>query len=585
MTERLRELLALIERRPVAAIVVLGLLTFLPGLGGGFLWDRDETWYAGCALTMLQTGDWLVPAAGDRIFLEKPPLAYWLVAVSFTALGVTEFAARLPSALLGIATLLVTYWVGARWIGRRTGLVAAGLLGTCVHFGVMNRMVLTDGPLVLGMTAAMACWWRMQRPHTRYLVENGAAPADESPPPARYALWCALGGAAVGVAIMAKGPLGLLPGLMALGFVLARRDFSFFVRARWALIVGIAAIAVVALPWYVAIYQVKGEEFFDEFILKQNLSRFGEPIQGHTGPIYYYLPVILIGFLPWTFLLLAAPFKRRRYDEFDLMLACWALVPIVMFSLMATKLPHYIAMSFPAIALFVAREVVWRLERGAEIPRLMAGGFWAMPVVALVGLAGALALGAIFVDVSPWALGVPSLAALVLFGTGLGYWRLRRDFTSALIYSGVAMTLLFMLTYTVTFRLMAPTAALTNATLRSMEETGADRDPEAARLLFNYRAWQPSVFFYGRGLVTEGGAGGARRFMEALEPGETGIVTVRRHEVEDLLEIVPETHTATVEPLETLVFRNPEWEERFGRRIAGRNRLALVRVTAGPVAE
>src|SRR5690606_29266019 len=116
--------------RPKIAILLLGVFTLLPGLGGGHLWDRDETWYASCALNMVETGDWLIPRLGTRTFLEKPPLAYWLMAVGFKFLGYSETAARLPSALAGIFTLLLVYAFGAFSTSRTVGLVAAAVLAT-----------------------------------------------------------------------------------------------------------------------------------------------------------------------------------------------------------------------------------------------------------------------------------------------------------------------------------------------------------------------------------------------------------------------------------------------------------------------
>lgn len=559
----LQRLLALIERRPILMVVALAFLLAVPGLGSGYLWDRDETWYAGCALNMVLTGDWLVPRVGDRLFLEKPPLAYWLMAVGFKTLGVSEFAARVPSAIVGAMTLAVVTALGMFWINRRVGLIAAGVLGTSLLFAGMSRMALTDPALVLGIAAALACYWRM---------EEGRDRATS------YALLCFLGGVGVGIAVMAKGPLGLLPGVIALIYMIARRDFSFLARARWALLLGIVGILLVAAPWYVAIWRTQGEEFYREFVVQQNISRFGDPIQGHSGPFFYYIPVLLLGLLPWSFYLVAAPVRRRPLDRFDLFLAIWVLFPFVMFSAMSTKLPHYMAPALPALAILIAREIDWRLRDGAAKPRWVATGSWIMGALGAVMVVLGLASDALLRDVHGAALWAPGAVLAGGFAWALVRFHRAKDHARACLIAGAATIAGFLAITLVSLPLLVRIQVINQVTIDAHAAAIAATDGSPQGRLFTFAYFEPSLFYYSDGAMETGREPELHEFLARVPEGATAWIICRDKHEDNVLRIAGPKFAAQVTPYEALDFRNEWLSEKFRKK--DRFRLRLVEITS-----
>lgn len=551
---------------PILAIVVVWLAITLPGMGSGFLWDNDETYYAGSALNMLLTGDWIVPAIGDKVFLDKPPLAYWSMAVGMKAFGVSEFAARLPSALWALLTLLVTYALGAWKAGRGMGLLAAAVLGTTMLFGVMGRMVLVDGPLVFGMAVGLWAFWRMESAGER---------------PTAWAGWCVLGGVGVGAAVMAKGPLGLLPGVIALVYLAIRRDFSFLRRAHWRLALGLLAIVLVAGPWYLAIARLETEQFVDRFLLEHNLARFTTPINSHEGPFFYYLPVLLLGMIPWSFFLVAAPWSRRPRDAFDLFLACWVGVPLVMFSIMTTKLPHYIAPAFPALALLTAREVAWFVAHPECRPRIVSAGFWFMAIVGLAVVGAGVAARVLVEDLAWWAVMLPGVVLVAGFGLA-GWWmRDRRPCEPACALAAFTTALFFLVMMTITMPRVAGVQVVTVATLDAMELAALDDGAVGNDELFTYSHFEPSLFFYSQGHMNNGKRQELAAFLEGVAPGRRALVLVREKHLDELGRLLPGEWVVAIRAYDSLVLRSESLEARFRKKDRYRIRLVeLVRPVA-----
>jgi 4-amino-4-deoxy-L-arabinose transferase-like glycosyltransferase len=306
------------------------------------LLEPDENRNAQIALEMYQSGDFIVPTRIGQPYLYKPPLLFWLVAASYSLLGVHEWSARLPVALAALATVGMTYWLGRRLIGERAAWVGALLLLLTGGFVLAGRFVLMDSVLTLCTTIGLlaACVGATRQ--------------------TRRAGWWLAAGVACGLGILAKGPVALVivvPPLAATAWM-SPKEYS--IRWRdWAILIG--ASLLVAGPWYVAV-TLRYPEFPQKFLWTQNLQRYTTGID-HQEPFWFYLPVLLLGMLPASLLFPAlALFLTSRREEmrrmrspalgFLTLAAGWV---VVFFSLSSSKLPTYILPAIPPLCLLLGR--------------------------------------------------------------------------------------------------------------------------------------------------------------------------------------------------------------------------------------
>ncbi len=333
-TEKARSRLDLVLVLAAAAVLLF------TALGRGGLTDPDESAYTESVREMAEQGDWLVPHLYGQPLLDKPILYYWILGGSFGLLGESEFAARLPSALAGLALLLLVYRLARLTYGsRRTALIAAGVLATSLEFVLLGRAAVTDMILTVFCTAAILCYLETLSVPTRGILPFAGA-------------------ACIGLAVLTKGPVGLaVPALVLGAHLLATRSLSRVRELRP--VSSLLIIGAVALPWYAAIGILR-PDLVREFVLVGNLGRFLRPEHRFEPPIYY-LVVLAIGFLPWSAFLPGAVGRafldwRRREEGAArrLLPALWLLILLVFFTAAASKLPSYILPAFPAAAMLAA---------------------------------------------------------------------------------------------------------------------------------------------------------------------------------------------------------------------------------------
>ena len=366
--------------RGTALLLALVGAVLLLRLGTVPLLGPDEPRYARVAVEMERAGEWVTPTLQGEPWLEKPPLYYWMAGVAYRWLGENETAARLPSVLAAVLTVGVTALVGARLFGAAAGLHAGFVLGLSILPFAYGRAASMDMLLAACVTAAQGLI------ALRLLGIAGR-------------LAVPVAGAFVGLALLAKGPLGLLlPALATGAYLLLAKD-----RRTWRLVLSPAAAilaAAVALPWYLLAWRENGQAFVEVFLLNHNLQRFTSTIHRHPGPFYYYVPVVLLGLAPWSGLVgTALAGVRPRASRPEMLVLLWLVAPFVFFSLAGSKLPGYILPCLPPLALLAGRQADLWVREGAR-----AGG----RAAALVGLAVAALLAA---------------APLVLRAQGDPYWR------------------------------------------------------------------------------------------------------------------------------------------------------------------
>lgn len=334
--------------RPRLAILVVG-LALAAGFGTPWFLDYDEAVYADVARHMSASGDWLRPVSNCEPFYEKPIVFYWLVALAFTLLGLTPVAARLVSALALLLTLACLAREVARRADRGAAETAVWVAGASLLPFSLGKIGLLDALLTMAMTVALLAFLH----------------GLEERVPARRRGALAIGYAMTGLAFAVKGPaFPLIAGAILLCDALVRREVWSTLR-RSGIVWGIPLTLAVGLPPYVLTALAAGPAFLAEFIGEHNLARALAPMQGHRGSPLYYLTVVAAGLLPFTAFVPTAFLRALRLDQASRRLASfatvWGLVILVGFSLVATKLPNYIAPALPALAILVALTL-----RGAE---------------------------------------------------------------------------------------------------------------------------------------------------------------------------------------------------------------------------
>ncbi len=325
---------------------------FFFGLAWFGLFGADEPRYAQVAREMLARHDWITPTLGGKPWLEKPPLYYWQAMLAYSVFGVSDWAARLPSAIDATLMVLASYWFLRR---HRSGSELNGAVMIASAAGIVGfaRAASTDMPLAAMFSIAMLAW---------YAWFEGE---DRKAALAVFYVFVAAG-------MLAKGPVApFLAAAVIVVFAIAKGDFRLITRTLW--IPGIVLFCAVSLPWYGAV-QVRNPQFFREFILQHNLARFGSNLYHHKEPFWYYIPVMLLALVPWTAFVLAAFFeivgvwwRERRAllqsaDAWNAFLIIWWIVPVAFFSISQSKLPGYIAPAIPAGTLVLAEYVRRHIE-------------------------------------------------------------------------------------------------------------------------------------------------------------------------------------------------------------------------------
>ena len=399
----------------VVLLSVASCLTFV-NLGAPSLWDVDEGHNAQAAREMLESGSWIVPTFNFHLRVDKPALLYWCQIAAYRAFGINEFAARLPSALAAVLATLTVYELGRSLYGPLTGLLAGLILTSTVMFCASAHFANPDALLNLFIILTLSCFW------------YGYSRSDPR--------WLLTAGAAAGLAVLAKGPVGLaLPG----GVILAFLSLNGRWRILWNRYLGWGSLVflIVVVPWYLWVGIATHMDFWRGFSLTHNVGRFQATMEGHRGSIFYYPIWLLVGFTPWCVFLGPAIWNAAREWRYPVstnsslpassgaalparLLCCWIAVYVLFFSASATKLPNYILPVYAPLALLTARVLErWRLGALSWRPWVFAVSFACLLLVGVGVSAGLLVAGGT-IDV-----GIPRERILPGLGKGAALGRCR----------------------------------------------------------------------------------------------------------------------------------------------------------------
>ncbi len=313
------------------AFFVVLLLTFCLGSYG--LLEDNEARFFEIAWEMQRSGDWLVPHLNFISHFHKPPGTFWLVGGSLELFGESEWAGRLPVAAASLLTLVFVAMLARLEGTKAESFRAVLILVTSVEFWFLSRLVLTDMFLTVSVTAAMTFAWGSRRSAgSKHWV----------------GFWLSLAAAA-----LFKGPVGIAivaPILLTAG-LWSRESVSWNLKP----LVGLALFFAVSLPWYLLVC-ARYDGLWQYFLNFQTAQRVLTTVHGRGGPWWFYAPVLLAGFFPWSVSLPRAVLGAyRRAEDFDRFLLLWMAYPLVLFSFSGSKLPTYLLPMFPALALLVAR--------------------------------------------------------------------------------------------------------------------------------------------------------------------------------------------------------------------------------------
>ncbi len=500
------------ERTAFVGLLLGAAVLFFAGLGSIPLFDIDEAVFAEASREMLETGEWITPQYNGADRFDKPVLFYWLMASAYVVFGVGEFGARFWSAAFGVGLVALLTVFAWRRLGSRVGLLVGVIAATSLEIIVLAHAAITDMVLIFFITAGLLAWFAaIQARDARARIESAL-----------------IGAAALGLAVLTKGPVGIvLPGMIVVLFLALRGGWrESLIGVPWARMA--LVFALVAGPWYALELHERGWAFIEGFFLKHNVRRFTGVISGHAGPFYYYVPAVAVGFFPWTAVVLPAirwawpsgwrglrrPTDREALGLFALV---WIGVVFAFFSAAGTKLPNYVASLYPPLALLVG---MWadRFVAGAPgadrwtgagaavlvaVALLMAVAFWGVPwwlEWARVRFPKAAYLHQP-IDVG-W--GPAALGTVCVLGAAVIAWavvRKRAVATLAAISGTTVAAAIVLLTAVAPVAAGVMQAPLRDMAIRASREAGLDGGVAV------YGLNKPSVVFYAKRLVTVIGEG------------------------------------------------------------------------------
>ena len=479
-------------------VLFIALFIMFFQLGSYPLLDPDEPVYAQTPREMLAAGDLLSPRIYGNYWYDKPPMYYWLVAAASKIFGMGEFAARFPSALFAVTGALFLFFSISRLFNVRVAFYSALVLTTSLEYFYLGKAAVTDMTLNLCLMISLLSFLEK-----RYWL---------------FYLFAAL-------AVVTKGPIGLFfPGAIVFLYLLLMNRWREL--PRMSIVSGTLLFAAVAAPWYLLMTYYHGSAFVETFLGFHNVTRFTSPEHASGAVWYYFIPVLIVGFFPWTPILFqslwSALTSNSRERPLLLFFIVWAAVVFLFFSISATKLVSYILPLYPALAVIAGWYIEKMIETGRSRPRVA--------VMLITLLMGSALIFGLFktLDTMPYLeAGVLGCSAVILAMTLLtAFFTWRRSTGSAVAVQVIGMSLFV----TVVTGLLMPALSPHFAS----RELSAEflRHYDGTSTLHVQKFIQPGVAFYAEIFGPEFKTG--EQLSALLRRGETGYVLVQRKMYEKL---------------------------------------------------
>ena len=398
-------------------VVGAAILLLFVRLGAAPIYILDEAKNAQCAREMWLRGDWIVPSFNGELRTDKPVLHYWFMRMAYSIAGANAGAARFFSGVAGLVLIIVTYVQTKRGSDTVVGFFAGASLLLSTHYLFEFRLSVPDPYLILFTCIGLFAGFN-------YLDRGRSSQVI-------------LAGIALGIAALAKGPVAYaLPGIIFLIYIFIKKKWNVF-KDPFLWLSGFIAL-MVALPWYYAVHIKTGGEFTSGFFLDHNLNRFSAEKEGHGGPFFVTLLIVILGMFPVSFLAIAGMKKRFKFFKQPLYLFSFVVVGvyILFFSISSTKLPNYPMPCYPFVAILAAYVLKEVMEGRYNIPGLI----WGL----LLFLALAIPVGGYFALQNEPEAAQFAFVALWLFILPIGIllaWVLRRKVKLSLLFLGISWVL------------------------------------------------------------------------------------------------------------------------------------------------
>ncbi|MBT30379.1 MAG: hypothetical protein CMO01_12030 [Thalassobius sp.] len=364
-------------KKTAVYLAILALVAFSANIWGTDIYMYDEVKNAQCAREMYLSGNYLVPYFNGELRVDKPPLHYFFMILSYQIFGFGAFGARIFSALFGVCTVLGTYFFSKKYLGETAALFAGAALVCSIQVATQFHMATPDPYLITLVSLALFSYYRGYE-EKKFKWYLGA-----------YVL--------LAFATLAKGPVALLlPGIIVLLFLFLEGELNVKNILSLKPVLAIVLILLIAAPWFLAVHFATDGEWTVGFFIKHNLQRYSDPMEGHGAPFFMSLVYVITGLLPLSVLLpqsLIFAFKERKQNSFVQLCLVTVTVFVGFFAFSGTILPSYPAPCLPFAAALIGYFIQQKKEAFA-IKRLdIQISYWmiflialALPIAAYFGL-------------------------------------------------------------------------------------------------------------------------------------------------------------------------------------------------------
>ena len=343
-------------------IFIAFVVLYFCNIGGYGLMNPDEGRYAEIPREMIESGDFFTPHLNYVLYFEKPPLYYWFTAASFAVFGQNEFGARFTSVVMGLLSILLTWFVARKFEDENTANLSAIILGTSGLFFALSRVNIIDMTLSALLTLALFSFYIFYKENKKRWL---------------YTFYIALA-----LATLAKGLIGIvLPGGVIFFFMLFTRDWT--ILKRLFLTPAILVFFLVCVPPFYLMCK-KNPDFFYFFFIQEHFLRYATKMHDRYEPFWFFIPVIIGGLFPWTLGLFVNIKNYFNKQQINLYLILWVLIITLFFSASGSKLIPYILPVFPAFAILISKNIL-ALKDHTKIAEIWLWIFTVLTVILCTG--------------------------------------------------------------------------------------------------------------------------------------------------------------------------------------------------------
>jgi 4-amino-4-deoxy-L-arabinose transferase-like glycosyltransferase len=503
---------------------------FLYGLGDTVVIDFDEGVYAEVSREMFNLNEYIAPILNGGNFFDKPPMLYWAQIAGYKLFGVSTLGARFFNAIAGILCVLALYFSAVPALGKRLALRSAIIMASSFIFVYLTRIAMTDMFLTLYLILCLSTSW--------YAVE-WTMKGDRK---GVYLFW--LGCLFSALAMLTKGAIGaMFPVATAILYLLSIRRLPLLFKKNW-LLPGAVILLFIGTSWYLmlGLTHPEGFAFMRELFIKHHFGRFSSAMEGHSGSILYYIPVLIVGMLPW-FPYIGGAFRFKPLldsqsprNRFIRLFVIHSVLVLLFFSLAATKLPNYITPAIPGFAILLAAILEnnetrfsrwWSISGWCSglINILLGVVFLSLPIILAV-LPKYLGDNAFKAPIlaQPISLGlVPWIAGLLLTLCGLYIIRITRKKMIAATFQTLLISAL-VLNLIMVFMILPTYDRLMNRPLVDIARMAAELTPADGRIIIYKLSKRPSINFYSDRLTLKVKEKQLTQLLEEQSP-QVGITT------------------------------------------------------------